>query len=87
MSETHVAHPKVLSRMQSLSESPGGSKVTKPIGINFWPVALVMQARQLHSSWGKFVFRDYRHCGLRDIFLFMKPISGFKRGANFPGVK
>ena len=28
MSETHVAHTKPLSRMQSLSESRGGSKVT-----------------------------------------------------------
>ena len=34
MSQTHVAHTKPLSRMQSLSESReggGGSKVTKPI--------------------------------------------------------
>ena len=31
MSETNVAHTKPLSRMQSLSESRGGSKVTKPI--------------------------------------------------------
>ena len=30
MSQTHVAHTKPLSRMQSLSESRGGSKVTKP---------------------------------------------------------
>ena len=31
MSETHVAHTKPMSRMQSLSESGRGSKVTKPI--------------------------------------------------------
>ena len=31
MSETHVAHTKPLSRMQSLSESRGKSKVTNPI--------------------------------------------------------
>ena len=31
MSETRVAHTKPLSRMQSLSESRRGSKVTKPI--------------------------------------------------------
>ena len=31
MSETHVAHTKPLSRMQSLSDSRGGSKVTKLI--------------------------------------------------------
>ena len=30
MSKTHVAHTKPLSRMQSLSESRGGSKATKP---------------------------------------------------------
>ena len=30
MSQTHVAHTKPLSRMQSLSESRGGSKETKP---------------------------------------------------------
>ena len=31
LSEKHVAHTKPLSRMQSLSESPAGSNVTKPI--------------------------------------------------------
>ena len=30
MLEMHVAHTKALSRMHSLSESHGGSKVTKP---------------------------------------------------------
>ena len=30
MLEMHVAHMKPLSRMNSLSESHGGSKVTKP---------------------------------------------------------
>ena len=34
MSETLVAHTKPLSRMQSLSESRGGSKETKPIFSN-----------------------------------------------------
>ena len=31
MSEMHVSHTKPWSRMRSLSESCGGSKVTKPI--------------------------------------------------------
>ena len=34
MLETDVAHTKPLSRMQSLPESGGGSKVTKPIFSN-----------------------------------------------------
>ena len=34
MLETHVAHTKPLSRMQSLFEPCGGSKVTKPIFSN-----------------------------------------------------
>ena len=34
MSETYVSHTKPWSRMQSLSESRGGSKVTKPIFSN-----------------------------------------------------
>ena len=34
MSETHSAHAKPLRRMQSLFESRGGSKVTKPIFSN-----------------------------------------------------
>ena len=34
MSETYVSHTKPWSRMQSLSESLGGSKVTKPIFSN-----------------------------------------------------
>ena len=34
MLETHISHTKLLSRMQSLSESRGGSKVTKPIFSN-----------------------------------------------------
>ena len=42
-----------------------------------------MKARQLLSSWGNFVFKDYRHCGLRDILPLMKPISGF----SFLGAK
>ena len=41
------------------------------------------QARQLLSSLGNFVFKDYRHCGLRDILPLMKPIGGF----NFLGAK
>ena len=34
MSETHVAHTKPLSKMQSLYESSRRSKVTKPIFSN-----------------------------------------------------
>ena len=34
MSETYVSYTKRWSRMQSLSESRGGSKVTKPIFSN-----------------------------------------------------
>ena len=34
MSETYVSHTKPWSRIQSLSESRGGSKVTKPIFSN-----------------------------------------------------
>ena len=34
MSETYVSHTKPGKRMQSLSESRGGSKVTKPIFSN-----------------------------------------------------
>ena len=34
MSETYASHTKPWSRMQSLSESRGGSKVTKPIFSN-----------------------------------------------------
>ena len=54
MPETHVAHTKPLSRMQSLSESCRESKVTKPIfsnsgkcyfGTKFYGVAIQMKAR------------------------------------------
>ena len=42
MSDTYVSHTKPWSRMQSLSESRGGSKVTKPIFSNsikrYWEV-------------------------------------------------
>ena len=34
MSDTYVSHTKPWSRMQSLSESRGGSKVTEPIFSN-----------------------------------------------------
>ena len=43
MSETHVSHTKPCSRMRSLSESRGESKVTKPIfsnsGKRYSPIA------------------------------------------------
>ena len=34
MSETHFTHTKPLSRIQSLSEPRGGSKVAKPVFSN-----------------------------------------------------
>ena len=43
MSETHVSHTKPWSRMRRLSESRGGSKMTKPISSNsgkhYWDAA------------------------------------------------
>ena len=53
MTETHVAHTKPLSRMQSLSESCRESKVTKTIfsnsakryfGTKFYGVTIQMKA-------------------------------------------
>ena len=50
MSETHVAHTKPLSRMQSLSDSRGGSKVTKLI--------FSTSAKRYQSFSGEFVSQN-----------------------------
>ena len=58
MSETHVAHTKVLSRMHSLSESHRESKVTKPILVILSVAAKCVHVRKKHVVIG----------GKRDMF-------------------
>ena len=61
MSETHVAHTKPLSRMQSLSESRGGSKVTNLFLVVVQSAIKVLAGNSVSQNAARslvFVFRE-----------------------------